>query len=171
MVAVILMSVPIGKGRADESSFRPRCCGRLLSKWTAMRSYIFAPRMREETKLVKVMSDPPADAPQGLWAITSYFNAMGYRTRRTNYRTFWRHLTGVPLLTMELGHEGRYELGPEDATVLVQTPSRDVLWQKERLLNRALEALPGDCHTVVWLDSDILFERTDWPWRAMDALE
>jgi hypothetical protein len=117
------------------------------------------------------MSDRPADAPHGLWAITSYFNAMGFRTRRTNYRTFWRRLTGVPLLTVELGHEGRYELESKDATVLVQIPSRDVLWQKERLLNRALEALPGDCHTVVWLDSDILFERTDWPRRAMEALE
>ena len=45
------------------------------------------------------------------------------------------------------------------------------MWQKERLLNRALEALPPECHTVVWLDSDILFEREDWPQRAVEALE
>jgi len=53
----------------------------------------------------------------------------------------------------------------------VQVPSRDVLWSKERLLNRALAALPPECHTVVWLDSDILFERPDWPQRAVEALE
>ena len=117
------------------------------------------------------MSDQHADAVPGLWAITSYFNPMGYRTRWANYRTFWRHLTGVPLLTVEQGHQGRFELDASDATRLVQIPSRDVLWQKERLLNHALQALPPDCHTVVWLDSDILFERTDWPQLAMEALE
>ena len=113
----------------------------------------------------------PADDAPGLWAITSYFNPMGYQTRRMNYRTFRRHLRGVPLLTVEQGHAGRFELDEDDAEVLVQIPSRDVMWQKERLLNRALEALPPECHTVVWLDSDILFERTDWPRRAMEAIE
>ena len=117
------------------------------------------------------MSDQPADAMPGLWAITSYFNPMGYQTRPANYRTFRRHLASVPLLTVEQGHQGRFELNADDATVLVQIPSRDVMWQKERLLNRALEALPPDCNTVVWLDSDILFERGDWPRRAIEALE
>lgn len=111
------------------------------------------------------------DAAPGLWAITSYFNPMGYRTRRRNYRTFWEHLDGVPLLTVEQGSDGRFELDATDATMLVQVPSRDVLWSKERLLNRALAALPSDCHAVVWLDSDILFERPDWPERAIEALE
>jgi len=96
---------------------------------------------------------------------------MGYRSRRRNYRAFWQRLGGVPLLTVEQGHRGRFELGPEEATILVQIPSRDVMWQKERLLNRALEALPSDCRTVVWLDSDILFEREDWPQRAVEALQ
>jgi hypothetical protein len=45
------------------------------------------------------------------------------------------------------------------------------MWQKERLLNHALQALPADCHTVVWLDSDILFERADWPQRAIEELD
>ena len=112
-----------------------------------------------------------ADAAPGLWAITSYFNPMGYESRRRNYRTFWRHLEDVPLLTVEQGHLGRFELEPDDATVLVQIPSRDVMWQKERLLNRALEALPPECHTVVWLDSDILFECGDWPRRAVEAVQ
>jgi hypothetical protein len=77
----------------------------------------------------------------------------------------------VPLLTVEQGHRNRFELDAGDATVLLQIPSRDVMWQKQRLLNRALAALPPDCYTVAWLDSDILFERADWPRRAMDALE
>ena len=116
------------------------------------------------------MSDQPRDFPPGLWAITSYFNPMGYRTRRVNYRIFWEHLK-VPLLTVEQGHQGKFELGRQDATSLLQIPSQDVMWQKERLLNLALSALPPDCHTVVWLDSDILFELEEWPQRAMEELE
>jgi len=116
------------------------------------------------------MSDPARDLPPRLWAITSYFNPMGYRTRRANYRIFRENLK-VPLLTVEQGHGGKFELGREDATILVQIASRDVMWQKERLLNLAVKALPRDCETVVWLDSDILFEREDWPQRAMEELE
>lgn len=115
-------------------------------------------------------SVPPADTPRGLWAIACYFNPMGFRSRLANYRTFRRHLT-VPLLTVEQGYGGRFELDARDATILVQVPGRDVLWQKERLLNLALEHLPAECDTVVWLDADILFERDDWPQRATDALE
>jgi hypothetical protein len=114
-------------------------------------------------------SAPRAATPPGLWAIASYFNPLHYRTRLANYRIFQRHL-GVPLLTVEQGYDGQFELDGRDATTLVQVPARDVMWQKERLLNRALEALPPECETVVWLDADILFERDDWPQRAVEAL-
>jgi hypothetical protein len=97
-----------------------------------------------------------------MWAITSYFNPLGYRTRLANYRTFRQHL-GLPLLTVEQGRGGRFDLDERDATVLLQVPSGDVMWQKERLLNLALGALPPECETVVWLDSDILFDGDDWP--------
>ena len=110
-----------------------------------------------------------ADTPPGLWAITSYFNPLHYRTRLVNYRLFQRRL-GVPLLTAELGYDGRFDLDEGDATTLIQVPARDVMWQKERLLNLALEALPRECETVVWLDADILFDRGDWPQRAVEAL-
>jgi hypothetical protein len=45
------------------------------------------------------------------------------------------------------------------------------MWQKERLLNLALGALPRECEIVVWLDADILFDRDDWPQRAVEALD
>ena len=37
-----------------------------------------------------------------------------------------------------------------------------MLWQKERLLNIALEALPRHCETVVWTDCDVVLTRKDW---------
>jgi hypothetical protein len=104
-----------------------------------------------------------------LWAITSYFNPAGYRTRLENYRRFRAHLT-VPLVAVEASFDGRFELGPQDAEILVQRRARDVLWQKERLLNVALGFLPSECDRVAWLDCDVVFAADDWPQRASAAL-
>src|SRR4051812_27505421 len=97
----------------------------------------------------------------GLWAITSYFNPMGYRRRLANYKLFHARLN-VPLVAVELAYGPDFELNAGDADVLVQLRSQDVLWQKERLLNLAMRSLPSGCRYVVWLDCDIIFEADDW---------
>jgi hypothetical protein len=76
-----------------------------------------------------------------LWAITYYFNPMRYESRRLNYRVFRRRL-GIPLLAVELSFDGISDLGRDDADILVSLHGGDILWQKERLLNLALGALP-----------------------------
>ena len=98
---------------------------------------------------------------RALWAITAYFNPAHYCRRRHNYREFRRRLS-TPLLTVELGYDGRFELGTGDADVLIRVEGRDVMWQKERLLNIGLRALPSECKYVAWLDCDVVFERPDW---------
>jgi hypothetical protein len=52
-----------------------------------------------------------------LWALTSYFNPLGYRRRIENYRQFRARL-GAPLATVELGYGGRYDLGSGDGDIL-----------------------------------------------------
>ena len=104
------------------------------------------------------------------WAITAYFNPLGYQRRRDNYRVFRRNLN-VPLLTVELVNGQSGSLGPDDADVLVRLTEGDILWQKERLLNVALAHLPPECDFVAWLDCDVVFERPDWPDATVDALE
>jgi len=100
------------------------------------------------------------------WALTTYFNPAEWSVRLRNYRTFRRHLE-LPLLTVELGLRGRHELAPDDADVLLRLREGDVMWQKERLLNVGLAALPPHVTHVAWLDCDLVFERPGW-WR--DAL-
>ena len=107
---------------------------------------------------------------ESLWAITTYFNPVGYGRRRENYRQFRKHLK-VPLVAVELAFDGAFELGEGDADILVQLRGADVLWQKERLLNLALAALPASCATVAWLDADIIFADDDWPSRVDVALD
>jgi hypothetical protein len=107
--------------------------------------------------------------PGQLWAITSYFNPARSRRRRLNYAVFRARLN-VPLVAVQLDF-GERELGPADADVLVTIPGRDVLWQKERLLNRAMQELPPECQAIVWLDCDVTFFDDAWPELTMSALE
>lgn len=106
---------------------------------------------------------------QDLWAITCYFDPFGDARRLENYRAF-RAALRCPLITVELGYR-QYTLRPEDAELLVQLPGRDLLWQKERLLNIALGYLPADCDKVAWLDADIVFARADWAAATSRALD
>ena len=106
----------------------------------------------------------------GLWAITSYFNPIGYARRLHNYRIFRRHLT-VPLVTVELAFDDGFALGPDDADILVRVRGGDVMWQKERLLNVALSHVPSHCDRIAWVDCDVVFGADDWPDRAGRALD
>ena len=51
-----------------------------------------------------------------------------------------------------------------DCDILVRrrTVSENTLWQKERLMNIALESLPDSVDKVMWLDSDLIFLNDDW---------
>jgi hypothetical protein len=77
-----------------------------------------------------------------VWAIASYYNPVGYRRRLANYRLFRANL-GIPLVTVELSFDGRFELAEDDADILIQLTGGAVLWQKERLLNLAAKAVPA----------------------------
>jgi hypothetical protein len=104
-----------------------------------------------------------------MWAITAYFNPIGYRRRSLNYHVFRKNLD-LPLVTVELGFGGKYELTNKDADVLIQIDGGAVLWQKERLLNLALKAVPADVENIAWLDCDVVFQRSDWIEEAEQRL-
>jgi hypothetical protein len=104
-----------------------------------------------------------------LWAVTSYFNPLGYRRRLENYREFRRRL-GVPLIAVELAYGDPGELAKNDAEILVRLSGRDVLWQKERLLNQALSRLPPECSAVACVDCDVVFERPGWAEEVLELL-
>ena len=98
-----------------------------------------------------------------LHAVTCLFNPSGYRTKTENYAVFCAGLAaqGVPLLTVECAFgDDPFALPSTDK--VIQIRSRDVMWQKERLLNFAVAALPDACNKVAWLDADILFAKDGW---------
>src|ERR1700722_3497864 len=106
----------------------------------------------------------------GMWAITTYFNPMKYARRAKNYRAFRANLS-VPLVAVELTFDGVFELRDDDADIVVRLNGGAVLWQKERLLNVALRALPSEVTEVAWIDCDVLFAQPDWALEAEKALQ
>ena len=105
---------------------------------------------------------------ESLWAITTYFNPVRYKSRRENFRLF-RELLPVPLIAVEYSTD-EFELEKGDADILIQLKGTDVFWVKERLYNIARRHLPAHCEQVVWLDCDIAFSGADWPQLVKDAL-
>jgi hypothetical protein len=104
------------------------------------------------------------------WAITCYFNPMRYQRRLANFRIF-RDRLQLPLVAVELAFGPEFELQAQDAEILIQLRDGAVLWQKERLLNIALQALPRSCHRVAWLDCDIFFATPEWIEGANSLLD
>ena len=108
-----------------------------------------------------------------LWGITTLFDASRAQCRIDNYREFRArsHAQGLPLVTVELvTGDAPFQLRPEDADILIQRRTRSVLWQKERLLNLALEQLPASSTGVCWIDADVLFEDDDWVTETQQLL-
>jgi len=89
-----------------------------------------------------------------LAAVTCYFNPTGSGSRREAFEEFQRMFrrTGVPLYV---------EAAPDTAAPI---------WQKERLLNRAILGLPAEVTNVVWIDGDLLVDSPTWADDISDAL-
>jgi hypothetical protein len=83
----------------------------------------------------------------------------------------FRERLDLPLVAVELAYGRDFELRGGDADILIRLRGRDVMWQKERLLNVGFHNLPARCDKVVWLDCDVLFEEDDWPERLDELLD
>lgn len=99
-----------------------------------------------------------------LAAITSYYNPEHYRTRRQNFDAFATGLSdaGIRLVVIEAAFgDDEFELDLHGHD-FHRVRGRHVLWQKERLLNLALDRLPRTVRHIAWLDCDLIFENPDW---------
>ena len=108
--------------------------------------------------------------------MTVYFNFLGVRRKLENYHRFREESKrqGLPLLVVELAIGDRpFELEEGDADVIVRRRGsrKNLLWQKERLLNLGLEQLPEECTKVAWLDADVLFPNDGWVARCESLLD
>jgi hypothetical protein len=110
--------------------------------------------------------------PDDLGVVTSYFNPCGFVGRADNFERFVEPIraAGIPLVVVEACFEGQgARLHARHESLRVE--ARDVMWQKERLLDLGTGWLPGHCTKVAWLDADVLFENEGWAVATSAALE
>jgi len=98
-------------------------------------------------------------------AITCFFNPSKYKSKKINFVKFRNNLLiqKVPLIVVECSlHDSPYEINIDDADLIVRVKSNSRIWQKERLLNIAIEHIPKGFTKFVSLDCDILFKNNNW---------
>lgn len=107
----------------------------------------------------------PVSLPGEFWGIATYFNPAGFSTILDNVKLFSEGIRrqGLKLVVVELAFgEDAYEVTDKTADHIIRLRSTTALWQKERLLNIALQELPERCDKVAWLDADVLFGNSAW---------
>jgi hypothetical protein len=110
--------------------------------------------------------------PGDLGVVTSYFNPCRFRTRARNFEHFAEPIlaANIPLVIVEAWFDDQ---GPtlDPRYESRKVPARDLMWQKERLLDLGAAWLPPHCTKVAWLDADVLFESEDWALETSARLE
>jgi hypothetical protein len=107
-----------------------------------------------------------------LCILTSYFNPCGYSALLNNYLAFKQSIvqSGLTLITAECAFgDAPFQLPAEENVIQVRSDS--VIWQKECLLNVALEAAKDRFTKVAWLDADISFADSLWAVKTSEMLD
>jgi len=105
--------------------------------------------------------------------IACYYNPCNSSLRRDNYFRFYEGLKDKAenLYTVELAFDDA-EFHLEELPNRLAFRSPNVMWQKEALLNKGIEAvLYAGNKYVSWLDADIHFTNDCWYDRLLEALE
>lgn len=102
-----------------------------------------------------------------LVAVTCLFNHLRAPVMLENYRRFRRNLN-ADLITIELSDGPPFVI---DDAIQVRGGPAHLMWQKERLLNLAMEGLPSSCDKVAWIDADLLFLNPRWRQEAETLLD
>lgn len=79
---------------------------------------------------------------------------------------------GANLLTVELTFgDSEPELSNTSYGKIIQLKANSVMWQKEQIINYALDNYMGNEKTFAWIDCDVLFKDNSWIKQAEEKLE
>jgi hypothetical protein len=107
-----------------------------------------------------------------LWIISCFYNSNSYKSKPLNFNMFLEKIEAANLnyLIVECAFKTQpFSLKKSKNILRIRTP--DIMWQKERLLNIALDNLPTRCKKIAWVDCDILFENPDWAIETAEKLK
>jgi hypothetical protein len=127
---------------------------------------------RPEPRRPALVPSPGYAPAPDLCVVVAFFNPCRSEIRTDNCRRVLRTLTssGVPWRCVECAFDDSpFEL--EAQRNVIQVRSRSVLWQKERLLNLAIQELPDRFTKVAWIDADVCFSNPLWVIETSAALD
>lgn len=100
--------------------------------------------------------------------ITFHFNPAGFKNAVDTYYKWYPSVSNIPVICLEMVLDGR-EQEIENSVVLHATPD-NIMWQKERMINIAIDMLPDSVEYVAWVDHDALFDNTNWLIESIDKI-
>lgn len=90
--------------------------------------------------------------------ICSYFNFADSHKVKKNYLQFRRSFPyDITTVELALPHQDFFI---EDS-IKIRVSDENILWQKERCLNIAIENLPSNTDSIAWVDTDIVFDNNN----------
>lgn len=147
--------------------FSSTLSNKLIKKYSLIREDIYLcykPEIMSDG-LLEIKNDKMIKTIDNFYVITTFFNPNNSKNKLLNYNFFRKKLKeqGLKLITVECSfRQKKHRLTKEDADILIQVRSNSILWQRERLLNIALDNLPLDCDKIAWLDADIVILDDNW---------
>ena len=107
---------------------------------------------------------------ENLAVVSCHFNPQGYNNPRENTEKFIESHKNATIHLVELAFdEDEFEF-PDAWMHIRGTRERNLMWQKEQLLNIAIDKLANSYDAIAWVDSDILFTNDDWQQQIIDCL-
>lgn len=103
-----------------------------------------------------------------LQAICTVFNYFNNEARKHNYTKFRKHLQ-CNVITVEVACSADQFF--IDDSIKIVASDQNLMWQKERCFNIALERLPASVDKVLWLDTDLIFHDDNWFKNTEKALD
>ena len=106
--------------------------------------------------------------------ITCHFNWAGFKRPVQNLQRFLRQMDrdDVPVYGVEVQMQGvPFATASKKNWLHLTAGPRNVLFQKEALLNLVASKLPKHITKVAWVDPDVWFDEPDWLGRTSAVLE
>lgn len=126
---------------------------------------------RNSLKVLRTHHRKKTHTKPRLAVITTYFNPQNYTSRKNNYLKFSERIKKqCDLFPIELSVDGKFFICDE-RVIKIRGNRNNLLWQKERLLNLALEHIPSKYNNIAWVDCDILFKNKNWASEVNKKLE
>ena len=112
--------------------------------------------------------------PELLHVITTHFNPVRFNKPRELRHDFIEHMlnSNVKLTVIECTYGDRPpEIRQTDGVNHITVRADTIVWNKENLINLAVQRLPSDWKYVAWIDGDIVFRNKNWAADTVHALQ